>query len=248
VTPVGRLLVQEDGQVLRLTLDRADKHNALDGELIRDLTAAFGRAARVVVLRGAGRSFCAGADIDEMRAAVGRTAEERLADARAWRALLEAVDGSPVPIVAGVQGFALGGACGLLACCDTVVADVEARFGFSEVKLGLVPAVISPFVVARIGAGAARTLFTTGELFGAERALRIGLVSEVVDELDAGVDRVVSELLAAGPEAARIAKRIARAPLSGDETTRLIAELRVSDEAREGLSAFLERRPPRWLG
>jgi enoyl-CoA hydratase/carnithine racemase len=128
-----------------------------------------------------------------------------------------------------------------------VIADPAARFGFSEVRLGIVPAVISPFVVSRIGTGAARALFTTGERFGAERALRIGLVSELEDDLGAAVDRVVAALLGAGPKAARIAKRIARSPLGADETTQLIAELRSSDEGQEGLRAFVERRRPRWI-
>jgi methylglutaconyl-CoA hydratase len=234
--------------VLQLTLARPEKHNALDGTLIAALTQAFAGAgdARAVVLRGEGPSFSAGADIEEMRAAIDHTADENLAEARGWRSLLEAVDGCPVPVVAAVHGNALGGACGLLACCDIVVAGPEARFGFSEVRIGLAPAVISPFLVERIGAGAARALFLTGELFDAERALRIGLVSELADDLDAAVERVVAALLAAGPEAARIAKRIARSPLPGDETTRLIAELRTSEEGQEGLRAFLERRPAAW--
>jgi methylglutaconyl-CoA hydratase len=244
---MAALSIAREGSVLRLTLQRAEKHNALDNALIVALTEAIAGAgrARAVVLRGEGPSFSAGADIDGMRAAVGQTREENIADARRWRDLLDAADSCPVPIVAGVQGNAVGGACGLLACCDIVVAARDARFGFSEVKVGIVPSVISPFVVARIGA-AARGLFVTGERFGAERALRIGLVSEIADDLDAGVERVVGEILTAGPEAARIAKRIARAPLSADETTRLIAELRTSEEGQEGLLAFLERRTPAW--
>ena len=239
------LRAERDGPVLRLTLARPEKHNALDATLIAALTEAFAGAgeARAVVLRGEGPSFSAGADIDEMRAAVEQTAEENLADARGWLSLLEAADGCPAPVVAAVHGNTLGGACGLLACCDLVIAGPGARFGFSEVRIGLVPAVISPFVVARIGPGAARALFLTGERFDAETALRIGLATELADDLDAAVERTVASLLAAGPEAARIAKRIARAPLAAEETTRLIAELRTSDEAQEGLRAFLERRP-----
>jgi methylglutaconyl-CoA hydratase len=245
---VSGLRTESDGEVLELVLARPEKHNALDGALIAALTRAFARAgdARAVVLRGEGRSFSAGADIEEMRAAIDHTAGENLAAARGWQALLEAVDGCPAPVVAAVHGPALGGACGLLACCDIVLAGPEARFGFSEVRLGLVPAVISPFLVDRIGSGAARALFLTGEPFDAGTALRIGLVSELADDLDAAVERVVAALLAAGPEAVRIAKQIARAPLPADETTRLIAELRTSEEAQGGLRAFLERRPAPW--
>jgi methylglutaconyl-CoA hydratase len=242
------LRVERDDGVLRLTLARPERHNALDFALIGELTRAFGRVgdARAVVLAGEGPSFSAGADIDDMRAAIGRTREQNLDDARGWRLLLDAVDGCEAPVVAAVHGNALGGACGILACCDVVVADRGSRFGFSEVKLGLVPAVISPFVLARIGGGAARALFLTGERFGADRAQRIGLVSEVADDLSGAVERVLENLLAAGPQAARIAKRIARNPLPAAETERLIAELRTTGEAQEGLRAFLDRRPPGW--
>lgn len=239
---------EHDGALLRLTLARPERHNALGATLLEALTEAFDGAgeARAVVLRGEGPSFSAGADIDEMRAAVDQSVEERLADARRWRALLDAIDGCPALVVAGVHGNVFGGACGLLACCDVVVAERATQFGFSEVRLGIVPAVVSPFVVRRIGSGQARALFVTGERFGAERALRAGLVSEVTDDLDAAVEVVVGQILGAGPEAAREAKRIARTPLGADETVRLIARLRAGDEGQEGLRAFLERRPPRW--
>jgi len=242
--------IEHDGPVLRLTLDRAEKHNAIDAALLVGLTAAFADVGdkRVVVLRGAGLSFSAGADLDEMRAGLESTHEERLVDARRWRALLDAVDGCPVPVVAGVHGNVLGGACGLLSCCDVVVAAPGTRFAFSEVKVGIVPAVVSPFVVARIGSGHARALFVTGERFDADRALRIGLIAEIAADLDAGVERVVAEVLAGGPDAVRIAKRIAREPLEAGQLAELLADLRASDEAQEGLGAFLERRPPSWRG
>jgi methylglutaconyl-CoA hydratase len=247
---MAALAIARDGPLLRLTLERPERRNALDAGLVGELTRAFAAAAeaRAVVLRGAGPSFSAGADLDEMRAAPAQTEAERLADARGWRALLEAVDGCPAPVVAGVQGACLGGACGLLACCDVVVAERAARFGFTEVKVGLVPAVVSPYVVARIGPGHARALFVTGERFGAERALQVGLVTEIADGLDAAVERAVAEILEAGPEAARIAKRLAREPAGVEETIRLIAGLRTGEEAQEGLQAFRERRPPRWRG
>lgn len=243
------LTIQVDGGVLRLTLDRAGRHNALDSALRGALIRAFGEVgeARAVVIRGAGPSFSAGADIGEMRAGIDQGYEENLDDAAGWQALLEAVDSCPAPVVAGVQGVALGGAVGVLACCDVVVAARHARLGFGEVKLGIVPAVISPFVVRRIGSAAARRLFVTGERVDAETALRIGLVTDVVDDLDSAVERVVEEILGAGPRAVRVAKRLARAPLEPGETARLIAEARTSVEGQEGLRAFLERRPPTWL-
>jgi methylglutaconyl-CoA hydratase len=234
--------------VLRLVLARPEKHNALGLELAAALTDAFAGVTdeRVIVLSGEGPSFCAGADIGEMSGAVDRSEEQNLADARRLRDMFAAIDACAAPVVAAVHGNALAGAAGLLACSDFVVADRRARFGFSEVKIGIAPAVISSFVVARIGSGAARAYFTTGERFDAETALRIGLVTEVTDDLDAAVERVVASLLAAGPLAVREAKRIARAPIDPEESVRLIAALRTSEEGREGLRAFLERRPPRW--
>jgi methylglutaconyl-CoA hydratase len=239
---------RRDGGVLRITLARPDKRNALSPELIDALTDAFAEVgdARAVVLRGEGPSFCAGADLEWMRASIDLSPEENVADARRLDALMSAVDGCPAPVVAGVQGHAIGGACGLLACSDVVVAARDAVFGFTEVKLGLVPALISPFVLARIGTGAARRLFVTGERFDAETALRIGLVHELADDLDAAVERVVADLLAGGPEAVRAAKELARAPAAAGATEHALAERWTSAEGQEGLRAFLEKRPPRW--
>jgi methylglutaconyl-CoA hydratase len=248
VSTVNGLEVGRDGSILRLTLARPEKHNALDSKLIDALTHAFAEAgdARAIVLRGAGPSFCAGADLDWMRASIDLTPDENVADARRLDSLLSAIDGCPAPLVAGVQGHAIGGGCGLLVCCDVVVATRDASFGLGEVKLGLVPAVISPYVLARVGPGAARHLFVTGERFDTETALRIGLVHRLVDDLDSGVEDVVAHFLAAGPEAARLAKRLARGGLSAEESVQLLAQLRAGDEAQEGLRAFLERRPPAW--
>jgi methylglutaconyl-CoA hydratase len=162
--------------------------------------------------------------------------------------MLDAIDGCPAPVVAAVQGHALGGGCGLVACCDVAIAATGAEFAFSEVKLGIVPAVISPFALAKIGSTAARRYFVTGERFSADVALRIGLVHEVARELDGAVDRVVSELQSAGPQAARVAKRLARAPLTARETAETIAAARTGAEGQEGLRAFLEKRPPNWPG
>jgi methylglutaconyl-CoA hydratase len=160
--------------------------------------------------------------------------------------MLEAIDSCPAPVVARVQGHALGGGCGLVACCDIVVAERDAQFAFSEAKLGIVPAVISPFALAKIGSSAARRYFVTGERFAAGVALQIGLVHEVVDDLDAAVDAVLAELLTAGPKAARAAKELARRPHSARETAERIAVHRTSDEGQEGLRAFLEKRAPGW--
>jgi methylglutaconyl-CoA hydratase len=245
---VSALRIERDGAVVRVTMARPERRNAFDAALIAELTAAFADVgdARAVVLAGDGPSFSAGADVEWMRSSVDLSYDDNVADALRLRALLDAIDGCPAPVVARVQGHALGGGCGLVACADVAVAATDAVFAFSEVKLGIVPAVISPFALAKIGASAARRWFVTGERFDAATALRIGLVHEVADDLDAAVGRVVGELLSAGPEAARAAKELARAPLSGDETARRIAAHRTSDEGQEGLRAFLEKRPPRW--
>ena len=242
------LAVTRDGDVLRLTLARPEKRNALDPALIDALTHAFAEAgdARAIVLRGAGPSFCAGADLDWMRASIDLSPEENVADARRLDALMSALDGCPAPVVAGVQGHAIGGGCGLLACSDVVIAARDANFGLGEVKLGLVPAVISPYLLARVGSSAARRLFVTGERFDAETALRIGLVHQLADDLEDTVEAVVSGLLAAGPQAVRLAKRLARGGFSAEESVQLLAQLRAGDEAQEGLRAFFERRQPSW--
>jgi methylglutaconyl-CoA hydratase len=245
---VANLRVERDGSVLRVTLARPDRRNAFDAEVIAELAEAFvdtGRA-RAVVLAGEGASFCAGADVEWMRASAGLSFEENVADANAMRRMFEAIDGCPAPVVARVQGHALGGGAGLVAAADIAIADPQTVFAFSEVKLGIIPAVISPFALARIGPGAARRYFVTGERFDAATALRIGLVSEVAEPLDEAVERVVSELLSAGPRAARWAKRLVRERPEGPDTARWIAERRTSDEGQEGLHAFLEKRPPSW--
>jgi methylglutaconyl-CoA hydratase len=247
---VSALRVERDGPVLWVTLARPERRNAFDAALIDELAGAFANVgdARAVVLRGDGPSFSAGADIEWMRSSVELSYEENIADALRLRAMLDAIDGCPAPVVAAVQGHALGGGCGLVACCDIAIAAPGAEFAFSEVKLGIVPAVISPFALARIGPGAARRWFVTGERFGADIALRIGLVHEVADDLDAAVDQIVGQLLTAGPEAARTAKQLARGPLPACETARLIARHRTSEEGLEGLRAFLEKRSAAWRG
>ena len=249
------------GGVVWLTLDRPEIHNAFDDRLIAELTTELeGLGAddgvRVLVLTGAGRSFSAGADLNWMRRTASYGEAENLADAHALAGLMKTLNELPKPTVARVNGAALGGGTGLVACCDIVVASERATFGTTEVRLGLIPSVIGPYVLAAIGARHARRLMLTAERISAAEALRLGLVHEVVapDQLDGAIDRVVGELLKNGPAALAAAKRLIR-DLAGrpidaaliDDTAQRIARLRATDEAREGVGAFLEKRPPAWL-
>jgi methylglutaconyl-CoA hydratase len=245
---MSSLRIERDGAVLRVAMARPERRNAFDAALIAELTDAFADVgdARAVVLSGDGASFSAGADVEWMRSSVELSYEENVADALRLRAMLEAIDNCPAPVVARVQAHALGGGCGLVACSDVVVAEPAAVFAFSEVKLGIVPAVISPFALAKIGPSAARRYFLTGERFDAEVALRIGLVHEIADDLDGAVETIVAELLSAGPEAVRGAKELARTALSAAETAQRIAQHRTSAEGQEGLNAFLAKRAPNW--
>jgi len=240
------LRIERDGQILRITLAKPERRNAFDAELIRELTEAFADVgdARAVVFAGEGASFCAGADIEWQRSAVDLTYDENVEDAMRLYRMCEAIDTCPAPVVAAVQGYALGGGSGLVACADIAIAARDATFGFSEVKLGIIPAVISPFVLPKIGAHA-RRYFLTGERFDAETALRIGLVHEVTEQLDAAMDRVVAALRTSGPRAVREAKKLVRERPAGEETARIAARLRTGDEGQEGLRAFLEHRPAR---
>jgi methylglutaconyl-CoA hydratase len=245
---VAALRIEREDDVLRVTLARPETRNAFDAALIRELAEAFVDVgtARAVVLAGAGPSFCAGADVEWMRASVDLSYDDNVSDATALRRMLEAIDSCPAPVVALVQGHALGGGAGLVACSDIVLAHERAVFAFSEVKLGIIPAVISPFALRKIGESAARRFFVTGERFGAETALAIGLVHEVTDDLEGALESVLGELRTAGPRASRHAKRLVLERPDGVETARRIAERRTSDEGQEGLHAFLERRPPSW--
>jgi methylglutaconyl-CoA hydratase len=245
---MSSLRVERDDELARVVMARPERRNAFDAALIAELTDAFhlARDARLVILSGEGPSFSAGADVEWMRASVGLSLEENIADANAMRQMFEAIDGCPAPVVARVQGHALGGGAGLVAASDIPICAPDTVFAFSEVKLGIIPAVISPFALAKIGPAAARRYFVTGERFDASVALRIGLVTEVAEDLDGAVDRVVGELLSAGPHAARWAKRLIRERPAGADTARWIAERRASDEGQEGLKAFLEKRPPSW--
>ena len=251
-----------DGVVARVTLARPDVHNAFDASLIGELRATFTAFARkgpeqlrVVVLGGDGPTFCAGADIAWMRAAMALDVEGNEQDAMAMADMFEAIDTCPVPVIARVQGAALGGGMGLCAVADLVIAESGARFGFTETRLGILPAVIAPFVVAKIGDSHARALFPGGRRFDAIRAQRIGLVHEVVEgeaALDTAVDAAIDDVLASGPVAVRAAKAVIREVRGLGHgsakwhTARVIARQRVSDEAREGFAAFDEKRPPAW--
>jgi methylglutaconyl-CoA hydratase len=242
------LRIELDGPIRRITLAKPERRNAFDAELIRELHEAFSDVgdARVVVLAGEGQSFCAGADVEWQRSAIELSYDENVEDALRLYQMLEAIDTCPAPVVGRIQGHALGGGSGIAACLDVGIASEDAVFGFSEVKLGIIPAVISPFVLPRIGA-AARRYFLTGDRFGADVALRIGLVSEVTSDLDGAVERVVGELLTSGPEATREAKRLVRERPDGEEAARTAARLRTGEEGQDGLRAFLERRKPAWM-
>lgn len=243
-----------------LTLNRPEIHNAFDDRQIADLTSlladlAQDEAVRAVVLTGAGRSFSAGADLNWMRRTSTYGEDENLRDAKALAALMQALNELSKPTVARVNGAALGGGTGLVACCDVAVASETALFGTTEVRLGIMPAVIGPYVIAAIGARQARRLMLTGERITAEHAARIDLVHEVVapDQLDAAVERIVNDLLKGGPGAIGAAKRLVRdlsdRPIDQtmiDDTASRIAALRATPEAREGLAAFLEKRKPGW--
>jgi methylglutaconyl-CoA hydratase len=251
------------GVIARVTLDRPDVHNAFDASLIAELRATFAGfakedagALRAVVLAGAGSSFCAGADVAWMRAAMALDREANEQDAMAMAEMFETIDTCPVPVIARVHGSALGGGMGLCAVADLVIAESGARFGFTETRLGILPAVISPFVIAKIGESHARALFPGGRRFDALRAQRIGLVHEVVEgipALDLAVDSAIADLLAAGPTAARAAKSIVREvrglPHGSSKwhTARVIATQRQTEEAQEGFRAFTERRPAGWV-
>jgi methylglutaconyl-CoA hydratase len=244
---VSALRVEQDGHLLRVTLAKPERRNAFDAALIQELTDAFSDVgdARAVALAGEGESFCAGADVEWQRSAIDLSYDENVEDAQRLYRMCLTIDRCPAPVVARVQGYALGGGSGLVACSDIAIAAPDATFGFSEVKLGIIPAVISPFVLPKIGAHA-RRYFLTGERFDAETALRIGLVHEVANDLDDAVARVCRELVTSGPQAVREAKRLIRDRPDGQVTAETAARLRAGEEGQEGLRAFLERRDPSW--
>jgi methylglutaconyl-CoA hydratase len=256
------LLLHVDAGTARLRLNRPDLHNAFDAGLIAALTAVLdevGRdvAVRAVVLEGAGVSFSAGADLHWMRGMAAASEAENRDDALALARLMRTLDELPKPTIARVHGAAFGGGVGLVACCDIAIGTQDAKFGLTESKLGLLPAVISPYVIAAIGARQARRWFATAEIFDGAEALRIGLLHQLVgaDQLDAAVQRQLDLLGKAGPLAASGAKSLVRRVAQGGDAAAidaanadLIARLRVSAEGQEGLSAFLDKRQPAWCG
>ncbi|HEY0867173.1 MAG TPA: enoyl-CoA hydratase-related protein [Fimbriimonas sp.] len=242
------LRVESEGPVVRMTLDRPEVRNAFDDELIEAMHQAFEslpKGTRAVVLSGEGDVFCAGGDLNWMRRTAGYSDDQNYRDALRLAGLFEAISRCPAAVIARVHGPAYGGACGLVAAADIALASQAARFAFSEVRIGLVPATISPFVIRKIGAGAARALFTTGEVFDAERAYQIGLVHFVgpLPDLDKELRRKLDSILSAGPRAVAEAKRIAlEPPMNADQSARLLATVRSGEEAREGIGAFLDKR------
>jgi len=245
---VKALRVERDGPLLRMTMARPERRNAFDAALIGELAEAFADVgdARAVVLAGEGPSFSAGADVEWQRSSIELSYEENVEDYRRLYRMLQSIWRCPAPVVARIQGYALGGGSGLTACADVAVAGEDAVFGFSEVRLGIVPAVISPMVLAKIGPAHARRYFLTGERIDAQTALRIGLVDEVAADLDAAVERVLDGILAGGPAAVREAKRLVLEPGDEEDLLARAAARRTSDEGQDGLRAFLEKRAARW--
>jgi methylglutaconyl-CoA hydratase len=256
VTDPVRLSADERG-VTRITIARPERKNAFDAALIADITAAVARVdrgSRVVVLASEGDAFSAGADVEWMRGMAAYSLDENIADSSALARMFRSLYELEMPLVVRVQGAAIGGGAGLVAVADIAVASTDAAFAFTETRLGILPAVVSPYVVRKIGPARATALFVTGSKIDAKRAHEIGLVERLVEpaDLDAAVGRVVDAIIAGGPKAVNAAKRLVREVESrspadvGDLTVKRIAEIRVSREGQEGLKAFLERRDPRW--
>jgi methylglutaconyl-CoA hydratase len=256
VTDVVRLALDERG-ITWITLARPDVRNAFDADLIAQLSEILGRiepTSRAVVLRSDGEAFCAGADLNWMRGMADFSLSENVADSRALAQMFRALDELPMPLLARVQGAAIGGGCGLVAVADIAVASTEAFFAFSEVRLGILPAVVSPYVVRKIGFAHATALFTTGIRFDARRAYEVGLIEAVEEpaQLDAKISFYLDAIVAGGPHAVNAAKRLVR-EVDGrspadvrEKTVERIAGIRVSDEGQEGMRSFLERRKPKW--
>lgn len=249
--------VTVDGAIARIALSRPERKNAFDADLIGQITAAvrdIRSSIRAVVLQSEGDTFCAGADIEWMRGMANYSLDENIADSKALATMFRALYDLEMPLVARVQGAAIGGGAGLVAVADIAVASTDASFAFSETRLGILPAVVSPYVVRKIGPARATALFVTGSRIDAKRAHEIGLVERLVEpsDLDAAVGRVLDAIVSGGPRAVNAAKRLVREVEGkrideiGDLTVKRIAEIRVSHEGQEGLRAFLEKREPRW--
>ncbi len=255
------LLVESRESVLHIMLNRPGVHNAMNEQMIAELTALFtsideNSTLRCVVLKGAGKSFCAGADLNYMKEIAKFGFEENRRDGQKLAALFKAIYRCPVPTIAVVQGAAFGGANGLIAACDTVIAADNAKFAFSEVKLGIAPATIAPFVIKRIGEFGAKELMLTGRRFTAIEAEKWRLVNQVVPphQLDEKTEQLIQELKTAAPKAVKAAKQLIGTVINSDDTDRLteytanlIAQLRASDEGQEGMAAFFEKRKPKWI-
>ncbi len=251
---------QKKDSVGRIDFNRPEIHNAFNSTVIREMLDLFGKLEqdadlRLVVLSGKGKSFCAGADLNWMRSVITQSFEQNLAESNELADLFYKIYTFKRPIIGKINGAAIGGGTGFVAVCDIAIAARSAKFSFSEVKIGVVPACIGPYVIRKMGEGKARELFITGERMLAERAFQVGLVNKVVDDdqLDAEVDKLVSSVLSSGPEAVAMAKKlVSEVPSMTPEqfkpyTAEMIARLRVSDEGQEGMDAFLNKRPPKWV-
>ena len=254
------LKYEKDGRVGRVTFNRPEIHNAFNGTVITEMAELFTELEkdddlRVILLTGEGKSFCAGADLNWMREVVTQSFEENLAESNALADLFYQIYSFKRPIVGRINGAAIGGGTGFVAVCDIAIAARSAKFSFSEVKIGVVPACIGPYVIRKMGEGKARELFITGERMNADRAFSVGLVNTVVDDdqLDTEVDNLLQAILSSGPEAVAMAKRlVSEVPSMSPEqfkpfTAEMIAGLRISDEGQEGMDAFLNKRKPNWV-
>ena len=251
------LEIKERSGVVEIWLNRPELHNAFNAELIQELISAFGaidKKTRLVILSGRGASFCAGADLNWMKAMKDYSKEENFRDSKELARLFSTINECEVPVIGRVNGHALGGGVGLVSVCDYVVAVKEALMGFTEVRLGLIPAVISPYCISKIGESNARAWMLSGERFSADEAMRMGLVHEVVGagEIDARIHELEKRFLAAGPEASREAKKLVRGVVknlkgSEDLTCQMISERRISSEGQEGMRALLEKDKPAWV-
>jgi len=253
------LLVEEGDGILTVTLNRPDVHNAFNDELIAEAIDLFenigSRDVRAIVLRGTGQNFCAGADLNWMSKMVSYTREQNIHDSSLLAKMYALMNDCPIPLIGRIQGAAIGGGVGLVSVCDIAIATRDAKFGLSEVKLGILPAVISPYVIAKIGISHARALFLTGERFGAERALRIGLVHRMVEDvesLDAAVEEALKQLRGSGPQAVRECKKLITFVSSNEAvesipyTIEAISARRVSEEGQQGMQAFLRKEKAPW--
>ena len=249
-------VLEKENGVKEVWLNRPELHNAFNAELIEEMISAFEsfKNERLIVLSGRGTSFCAGADLNWMKAMKNYSKEENFRDSKRLAKMFSTINDCEVPVIGRMNGHALGGGVGLVSVCDFVIANQEATMGFTEVRLGLIPAVISPYCISKIGESNARAWMISGERFSAEEAKRMGLVHDVStpNDLDMRVEELKKKFLAAGPEASREAKRLIRGVMrnlktSEDFTCQMISERRVSTEGQEGMRALLDKDKPAWM-